>query len=198
MKIFSKLNALFFTALTALAVAAPAHADYLFSGAGTSGNLAPGVEAWSMNFTGNNNWGSPGVGAGVAQYSRTLDAYGFDISFTGATILAGSVDLGNGKACIGSVGGGTTFCTFSPTNIWVATQTDDHSISFRAQNAAFAISTGQQYFVNIFFDGATPTGFTGRWLTEFSPDPTRVPEPSGLPLIGIALAGLFLARRKFQ
>ncbi|MEO7937362.1 MAG: hypothetical protein ABIR55_01965, partial [Burkholderiaceae bacterium] len=63
-------------AFAALA-AAPAHADYVFSGGGTSGALNADAEGWSFNFDGGatpgnagNNWGSPGVGAGVTEYSR--------------------------------------------------------------------------------------------------------------------------------
>ncbi|HSV55158.1 MAG TPA: PEP-CTERM sorting domain-containing protein [Burkholderiaceae bacterium] len=207
MGVLMRLNYKISSALAAIAFAvcaAPAQADYVFSGAGMSGNLAPGVESWSFNFDGGaaagspgNNWGSPGVGAGLRPYSRAEAAYGFDITFVGGSgFLAGSVATGNGAACAGSTFGGTTFCTISDTNIWIATVVDANTIAFRAQDESFVLETGQNYFVNIFFAGATPTSFSGRWLTEFSPDPGTVPEPGTLALLGLAAAALALTRRK--
>jgi hypothetical protein len=202
---FARLKALALAAAVAGAfLVAPAHADYVFSGSGTSGNLFPGVEPWVFNADGGaaagspgNNWGSPGVNEGITAYSHADAAFGFDITFTGGgTILPGSVTIGNNAGCGGGTSGGTTFCTISPTNIWIATQTGASSLAFRAQDPSFFLTTGQSYFVNIFFAGETPTSFTGRWLTDFTPTPVPVPEPASMALFGAGLLGLGLARRR--
>ncbi len=181
-------------ALVAAVSAAPAHADFAFSGSGATGFLNGASETWTFSADGGSDWGSPGVGLGVTPYSRGVAAFGFDINFKdGGRILPGSVALGNASACAGSSGGGTTFCTVGPLDIWDAFQIDDHTIDFRAQNPTFFISPGQSYFVNVFFEGALPTAFSGRWVTDFSP---KVPEPSVLALFGIAALALGLSRRK--
>jgi hypothetical protein len=172
----------------------PAHADIAFSGTGTSGQLSSPSETWIFNADGGaaetgylNNWGSPGVGAGITTYSETQPAYGMQITFTGGgTVDAAAIGIGNASACAGSTAGGTTFCTIDPTDIWEAFQTGPGSIEFLAQNPTYYLSQGQSYFVNIFFDGATPTGFTGSWLTSFTPTPpSSAPEPATWSLVGV-------------
>lgn len=199
----TKLKSIAAVAAIAAFAASPAQADYLFSGSGGSGFLTGTAEGWQFNADGGaaqgspgNNWGSPGVGAGITNYGRTDTAYGFDITFLdGGAILPGSIATGNAAACAGSTFGGTTFCSLGSQNvIWEAFAIGDHTINFRAQDPLFTLAAGQSYFVNIFFQGDTPTMFEGRWVTDFSP--SAVPEPSALALLALGLAGLALSRRK--
>jgi hypothetical protein len=194
--------------LFALAATPAAHANYVFSGTGTSGNLDGSSEPWVINADGGSmetgyldNWGSPGVGYSITAYSRADAAYGMSITFSGGgTINDNSIAIGNGANCAGSTAGGSTFCTFSPNDFWVAFLTSPSTIEFRAQDPSFYLSNGQNYFVNIFFDGAAPTSFSGKWLTEFAPDPgtVPVPEPAAIGMFGTGLfaLGLMLMLRR--
>lgn len=178
--------------LLAIGVAGPAKADYAFSGSGSSGYLNPttSTEIWHIPaYSGSEGWGSPGISYGTTAYTQSQAAYGMDITFTGGgEITPGSVSIGNAAGCAGTSTGGTTFCTISATDIWEAFQTGPDTIQFLAQNPSYYLSTGQDYFVNVLFSGGSPTGFTGKWLTSFSPTPT--PEPASLLVFASALVGL--------
>src|SRR5271165_4008056 len=167
-----------------------AHADYTFSGTGASGTLVAASETWSFNYDGGaaatsylNDWGSPGVGAGEVAYGEASPAYGMIITFAGGgPIDTPSIAIGNSAACAGDTAGGTTACNGVSNDIWEAFQTAPDTIEFLAQNSSFALNQGDDYFVNIFFDGNTPTSFQGAWLSSFNPNPTGVPEPASLAL----------------
>ncbi len=182
-------------------LAVSARADYMFSGSGTSGTLSSASETWQFNADGGaastgylNNWGSPGVGSGVTAYGETSPAYGLEITFTGGgAIDPASITIGNDSACQGSTGGGTTFCNYtSGSDVFEAFLVGPDTIDFLAQSATYDVTMGEQYFVNIFFDGATPTAFTGSWLTSFTPTPptSMTPEPSSMLLLGTGLLGI--------
>ncbi len=144
------------------------------------------------------DWGIPGVSAGITPYLGTVPAYGLDVSFTGTgTIDPNSILLGNGAGCEGSTFGGTTFCTIGPftSDIWLAFQTGPRSIEFLAQDPSFYLSPGQDFFVNVFFNGDPPSA-DFIFLDNFSPTPT--PLPAALPLFagGLGVIGLLARRRK--
>ncbi len=190
-------------------IAPAARADYAFSGSGPNGTLVSPTERWNFNADGNaaatgylNDWGSPGVGFGVTAYGEANPAYGFVISFTGGgAIDAASIAIGNSSACNGAIGGGTTFCnTTAGLEPFEAFQTAPDTIEFLAQDPSFNLATGNDYFVNVFFDGATPTAFTGDWVTTFQPTPvatTPEPDPLVLTITGLALGvvGLSMCKR---
>jgi hypothetical protein len=188
-------------ALVAAMLPAAARADFAFAGSGASGTLTSPSETWVFNGDGGaattgylNNWGSPGVDRGLVGYGESSPAYGFEITFSGGgAIDPASVATGNGADCAGTTSGGTTFCTDS--DIWQAFLTGPDTIEFLAQNPGFDLPAGQTYFVNIFFDGTTPTSFTGAWLTSFTPTPGATPEPSALLLLGSGLVSIAGARR---
>jgi len=201
------LSAIVFGASLVGAVGA-AHANYVFSGSGASGTLVSPSETWRFNNDGGvastgylNDWGTPGIGAGVVPYGESSAAYGIIVTFAGGgAIDAASIGIGSSAACVGSTGGGTTACTISPIDPWEAFQTAPDTIEFLAQSPTSNLTIGQDYFVNVFFDGATPTSFTGEWLTNYTPTPiptsSSVPEPASLALVGVGLLAALAARRK--
>jgi hypothetical protein len=191
---------------TALMSVAASAGTITLSGTGASGVLSAPSETWVFNADGGasvtgylNDWGSPGVDLGTVPSDESVDLFGLQMTFLGGSspIDAASITTGNGAACEGTTTGGTTFCTINPTDIWVATQVGPDSIDFLAQSASYYLTPGQQYFVNIFFDGATPTGFTGDWLTTFTPTPpATTPEPAAFGLVGVGLASLLAISRR--
>jgi hypothetical protein len=197
-----------FTALVgllAVGMSANAHANYLFSGSGLAGTLVGPDETWVFNADGGaavtgqlNDWGSPGVGLTTALYDEADSAYGMTLSFLGGGIIdTASITIGNGASCVGSTGGGTTFCAVMPglvDYIWQANLISPDTITFLAPSPSVDLtSAGVFYFVNVFFDGATPTSFTGAWLTG-SPTATPLPSTWLMLLSGCVGFGFFTYR----
>ena len=174
--------------------AAPASANYIFAGIGSSGTLASATETWALGCfgdacpAGTTGWGSPGVSLATTTYGEAQTAIDFEITFIGATIDPGSLAIGSAGGCTGTEIGGTVFCNASLGTTWTATLDDPSTIHF-VDTSGVGLLTGQSYFVNIFLvgEGIERVAFTGAWST---------PEPTTLALLGIALAGIGFSRRR--
>jgi hypothetical protein len=181
-------------AMFMLRLISPAGADYAFSGSGTSGTLVSPGETWTTNFDGgaagsgfHDNWGSPGVFAGVVPYGQIQPAIGFEITFAADAVIA--------AVTITTTNGGlleTTFWNISSNNVWTASLIGPNSIEFLAPNPSLYLTTGQNYFVNVYFDTASPASFSGNFITA------AVPEPStwAMMILGFAGIGWMAYRRK--
>jgi PEP-CTERM motif len=192
-------------ALAAIAGAAQAGVERTFSGTGASGFLGPGAtaEPWSYGSltpipppAGTDvGWGSPGFSKGETPSAETVPVTDFEITFAHPLDPA-EITVGLGADCAGDEGGGTVFCSVSSSGVataWtpVFSAATPDSITFDAPTG-ISLAPGNDYFVNIALlsgTGVSGGAFTGEWTTS-------VPEPASLALLGAALTGLGVIRRR--
>src|SRR5215469_13892223 len=145
---------LFFCVLALASI--PAFGENIpFSGSGGAGTVLgmPFIyDADGGVFLG--DWSIGGVGAGGTPWTGSVTASDFVITFSlpfGSDIDPTLVSIGSAAGCQGGTFGGTTFCTTSGVP-WTPDLTSNNTLAFFAP-AGNDLSPGQDFFVNIFFDG---------------------------------------------
>jgi hypothetical protein len=169
-----------------IAASLPAHAMFAPFG-GIATGTDPLGNTWTTTSAG---WGEPGIGAGFESFNSAgytspdgnANASEFDFIFLKGS--RGVIDAGS-----------SVFFDFSKRQFWTASYLPSgKEVDFSAP-AGQVISPGDLFFVNVGFTQPIDQSifsFAGLWL-----DPSFVPEPGTLAILGLSLLGLgVLGRRK--
>jgi hypothetical protein len=173
-------------ALTLLASTPLAAYPVAWGGAGGAG-LDPFGHGWTVGVTstGGTAWGIPGLGLGTLPFLGPCCATDFHIEFFG--VPAGvSIDYLTPEGGPFGFNESTRFSATGDGVLWTRVAVSPTAVSFFAP-AGTSLAPGEDFFVNITFDGAYgPVAFEAVW--------TGIPEPGTWAFMLSGLAGIAALR----